>query len=224
MKIRTHAIALVAAAGLSAPAHAGGGMETIAVTVDYIPFTIEAARGIAFPVVFDVLSVEATQDGPWFPRDLNKDGEIAFIDSHIHVFRAAPVRGSDKLGELVGSNDDNFEEGFDDGTLYGFDSFLRLNLTAGNYVLAISSYSFSEAEARAGANLVSSGPYTLETNPADEWSNFDHGDYRIRASFDTAARGNATIFDVSGTIFVIPAPAGAMLLGAAGLIASRRRR
>jgi hypothetical protein len=160
------------------------------------------------------------EDGDWFGVDLNEDGEIAFIDSHIYVFAAAPTRGK-MLGTMLGSNDDDFQNGFGDGTLYGYDSFLQLDLLPGNYVLAISTFNLSEEEARAGVNLTSGGPFTLATNPARDWSNFDHGDYSIRASDNF--RG-ATVFETEGTIFVVPAPAAAMVLGLAGVMAGRRRR
>lgn len=220
-KICMAALSLVAAAGT---VYAGEGppLPEYLVTVDYINFTVGGQRGeSARNITFDVRSVEATQDGPWYGVDLNDDGEIAFIDSHIHVFRASPVRGSSKLGEHLGSNDDDFENGFGDGTLYGFDSYLELALTPGDYVLAISTFNMSEAEARSGMNLVSGGPFTLETNPADEWSNFDHGDYFIRATDDF--RG-ATVFEQSGTIYVVPAPAAGAMIGLAGLAFGRRRR
>lgn len=192
------------------------------VTVDYIKFSVGGARGESpHTITFDVRSVEATEDGDWYGVDLNEDGEIAFIDSHIYVFRDTPVRGNGKLGELMGSNDDDFENGFGDGTLYGYDSYLELALTPGNYVLAISTFNMSEAEARSGVNMVAAGPYTLETDPAADWSNFDHGDYFIRASDNF--RG-ATVFEQSGTIYLVPAPGAAALVGLAGLVMGRRRR
>lgn len=212
-------LSLLATAGA---AFARGEEPQHQVTVDYINFTVGGQRGdSAHLITFDVLSVEATQDGPWFGVDLNDDGEIAFIDSHIMVFGETPVRGGGKLGAFMGENDDDFENGFGDGTLYGYDSFLQLELFPGNYTLAISTYSMSEAEARMGVNFVSAGPFTLDPDPSEEWSNHDHGDYRIRASDNF--RG-ATVFDRSGTIFVVPAPAAGLVLGLAGVKVSRRRR
>lgn len=216
-------LSLVAAAGLASPAMGGGGPPPVEyqVTVDYIPFTIGGPRGEqAHQITFDVRSVEATEDGDWYPVDLNEDGEIAYIDSHIYVFAAAPTRGK-FLGTMLGSNDDDFENGFGDGTIYGYDSFLQLDLFPGDYVLAISTFQMSEEEARSGVNFTSGGPYTLETNPSADWSNFDHGDYSIRASDNF--RG-ATVFEASGTIFVVPAPAAGLVLGLAGVMAGRRRR
>lgn len=219
-KVFVASLSLLAAVGTASPALAGGDDENIQVTVDYIPFTVGGTRGEqARNITFDVRSVEATEDGDWFQVDLNDDGEIAFIDSYIYVFAAAPTRG--KVGELMGENDDDFENGFGDGTLYGYDSYLELALLPGDYVLAISTYSLSEEEARSGVNFVSGGPYTLETNPSEDWSNFDHGDYSIRASDNF--RGS-TVFDVDGTIFVVPAPAAGLVLGLAGVMAGRRRR
>jgi hypothetical protein len=212
-------LSLLAAVGTASPALAGGGGGEYQVTVDYIPFTIGGTRGEqARTITFDVRSVEAVEDGDWFGVDLNDDGEIAYIDSHIFVFAAAPTRGK-MLGTLMGENDDDFTNGF--GTLYGYDSFLQLDLLPGDYVLAISTFHMSEEEARSGVNFTGGGPFTLATNPAEEWSNFDHGDYSIRASDNF--RG-ATVFETEGTIFVVPAPAAAMVLGLAGMMVGRRRR
>lgn len=213
------ALSLLATAGLASPAFAGH-IEPYPVTVDYIPFSVGVVPAdVARRITFDVRSVEAVADGDWFGVDLNEDGEIAFIDSYIYVFAAGAARGS--LGDLMGVNDDGNEAGFGDGSLDGFDSYLELDLFAGNYVLAISTHSMSEEEARAGVNMTDHGPYTLATNPAADWSNFDHGDYSIRA-YDNF-RGS-TIFNESGTIFVIPAPAAGLILGLAGMVAGRRRR
>lgn len=215
------ALSLLATAGM---AFAGGGppLPEHQVTVDYIPFTVGGLRGeSAHTITFDVRSVEATEDGPWYQVDLNDDGEIAYIDSYIYVFRNTPARGDGKLGEMMGSNDDDFENGFNDGSLYGYDSYLQLSLFPGSYVLAISTHSFSEAEARAGVNLTDHGPYTLETNPSEEWSNFDHGDYHVSATDNF--RGSSLI-NADGTIYVVPAPAAGALIGLAGLAFGRRRR
>ncbi|MBL8746877.1 MAG: PEP-CTERM sorting domain-containing protein [Phycisphaerae bacterium] len=211
------ALSLLATAGA---AFAGGGGPEYQVTVDYIPFNVGGARGESpRNITIDVRSVEATQDGPWYGVDLNDDGEIAFIDSYIYLFKASPVRG--KVGEMLAFNDDSFENGFGDGSLYGFDSYLSLDLLPGQYVLAISAYSMSEEEARTGINFVSQGPYTLATNPAEDWSFSDHGDYSVRIS--DSFRGS-TILQTDGTIFVVPAPAAIGLVGVAGLAMARRRR
>lgn len=221
--------AVLGAASMVLAAGRGPGPETIPVSVDYYDFSLQStarAGESAFDIVIDVRSVEALleEDDLFHHVDLNEDGEASFIDSVIYVFeRGTGVLGG--FGDLVGFNDDDeFNKGFGDGSISSLDSFMRLSLPAGDYVLAISTFDLSEAEARAGSNLVFDGPFTIREDQTD-WENFDHGDYRVAAYFDAPipSRGD-TIFVHDGEIEVLPAPAAIAAFGLAGVALLRRRR
>jgi hypothetical protein len=233
MSRQSAVLAALIAAGLAASSAIaggrGGGGEMIPVSVNYHPFSIATADrgdGPLFDIVIDVASVEAMlgEDDLFHHVDLNDDGEAAFIDSFIYVFESNPAaRGG--LGDLVALNDDDdLGEGGGDGSFSSLDSFLRLSIPAGDYVVAVSTFHFSESEARSGMNLVFDGPFTIREDQTD-WENFDHGDYRIVAFYDAPipSRGDA-IFVAEDTIRVIPAPVSIGAFGLAGLALRRRCR
>lgn len=159
------------------------------ITVDYWNFTVTEAG----TVTIDVLSWERDPD-EWFWVDVNNDGEDAFIDSSIHVFK-------DTLSadNIYASNDDSTGNFGNDGTIRGNDSYISMNFEPGNYIIAISScgYSpyFSVDEAVAGVNEKAIVPYAKAAG--------EYGDYRIT---------------VTGNVSAVPVPGAFCLLGA-GLLA-----
>ncbi|GEM_PF-6898888 len=70
--------------------------------------------------------------------------------------------GSLDITDLVAINDDDFSNGFGDGTIFGFDSYLSLNLAPGNYTIGIGQFPLSVAEAVAGQQTGKG--YPLEFN------------------------------------------------------------
>lgn len=203
-----------------APASAGSPQEVL-MSVNYHSFAITApARGGkpgGVKVTIDVASYELGFDGDApFLVDLNNDEEIAYLDTFIHVFRDDGELTADDY--IASNDDDNDFLGTADGTVSPLDSYLSLLLQPGNYLVAISGFSFSVAEAVAGEN-VGEGPLTADAD-GNEFAN-DHGDYRISI---TEPASRSVLVAGEGTIFVIPAPGAIALFGAAGLLASRRRR
>ena len=166
-------------------------------TVDHILFTVNTADLITI----DVLSWEydfSTQ----MPVDVNNDGEIAFIDSFIYLFHDDGNLGTD---DLVAWNDNGLLGA--DGSISGLDSFLELNLAAGNYLLAIGDSDLSAANAVAGLNPGSSGPYTAYPF-SEQFLISDHGDYRV---------------EIGGDVSIVPIPGSVALAGIGLLLVGRRR-
>lgn len=78
------------------------------------------------------------------------------LDSQIYLFDYDNGGDLGMLGTLVGANDDGYEAGYGDGSNHRYDSFLSLSLGAGSYVLSISDFLFTEAEARLGMDTTGS--------------------------------------------------------------------
>lgn len=139
-------------------------------TVDYIYFTVNSPGTITI----DVLSFELN-DADWSWVDVNGDGEVAFLDSYIRLFRDDGSLGTD---DQIAYNDDSSST-FGDGSIESYDSYLSLDFTADDlatgdsFVLAISNYSLSLNSAVAGVNSSSFGPWT------QDFFQSDHGDYRV---------------------------------------------
>jgi hypothetical protein len=167
------------------------------ISVDYWRFTVDTPC----EVTIDVLSWERDPD-EWDWVDVNGDGEDAFIDSYIYVFR-----DSLDADNVYASNDDSTGNFGSDGTVRGNDSYLSQVFEAGEYIIAISScgYSpyFSVDEAVAGVNQKAIIPYSAGEG--------DHGDYRIA---------------VTGDVSAVPVPGAAWLLGSGvlGLAILKKKR
>ncbi len=184
----------------------GGGPITGS-TIDRIQFTALDAGHYEF----NVLSWEVAFDfgvpagGPTgTATDVNGDGEIAFLDTHIRLFRHDGVLSSD---DHVRGSDDEFvrNRAFADGSLYGYDSYLRVFLDPGDYVLAVGSYFLSTSSVIAGVNTFSSTYPATWDDGAQALLPSDHGDYRVTATY-------------------LPTPGSAALLAMAGLVGIGRRR
>lgn len=171
-------------------------------TIDHIPFRVNAAGSITFTV----LSYE--QSGFFTaPIDMNGDGEIAFIDSYVRVFRND---GSLDAGDHLGANDDAGV--VNPGSINTRDSFLSLVLPVGNYILTIGAPFHSIGDAIAGVNPTGS-PMTVGPASAYQLRVNDHGDYRVT---------------IGGNVTLIPLPpaawGGAATLAGLGLFRIARRR
>jgi hypothetical protein len=169
-----------------------GGFTTT--EVDYIPFSVAADSPF---VEIDVKSYERSSTAPFAERDINGDGLIAYFDPAIYLFRNdGPLDLADFTGH---ANEFSFDT-FADGSISFLDPYLRVMLTAGNYLLAIGSDDLSLQSALAGRNTTGIGPI----GPGDTVAAF--GAYQV-------------------TISAVPEPGSAVLLaaGLAGMLAWRRR-
>jgi len=155
-------------------------------TVDSWNFTVNSA-GV---VTIDTLSMETSD---WVTtQDVNGDGEIAFFDPYIYVFE----NDGGTPGAFVASNDDSSLT-FGDGSINSYDSYLSLNLDAGDYILAIGAYSLSEQEARDGANDENYYPIAgIDVN--EDGIPSDHGDYQVTFTGDTTITNGPDGIAISG--------------------------
>ncbi|MBL8746068.1 MAG: DVUA0089 family protein [Phycisphaerae bacterium] len=169
-------------------------------TIDKIFFRVNTAGTITM----DVLSWEWNYTTN-MRVDVNGDGEFAFLDPEIRLFRDD---GSLDAGDHLGSNDDSSST-FADGSVDRIDSFMSMALPVGDYILCIGAHSssFTIANAIAGMNPAAMTPAT--TNGTLAFTINDHGDYRVT---------------FTGDVSIIPAPWCGMWLGLGGLLAKRSRR
>ena len=187
--------------------------SNVITTVDKIAFSLNTPGNL----IIDLLSSEspANASTPATPIDVNGDGEIAFMDTSIYLFKDD---GHLDPSDLVASNDDAGPGlGLADGSINGGDSYLSLtNLAAGKYILAVGVYSLDVNEAIAGINPSGRGPATILMPYPNLPTVNDHGDYRVTFT------GSVTL-----TPAAVPEPGNiAILVGAAvaGAGFARKRR
>lgn len=122
--------------------------------------------------------------------DVNGDGEIAFFNTAIYLFRDD---GSLDAADLIASND-NSTRTYGDGSISKNDAYLSRVLAPGNYVLAIGAANFTLSEALSGFNAGSFYPV------GENFARIGHGDYQVTISGDV-------------TPGVIPEPTTVLLMG-----------
>ncbi len=148
------------------------GWELTTTTVDHIPFTVHT-EGI---ITMDVMSYEVDW-GAGYAIDLNGDGEIAYIDSYIHLFHDD---GDLTADDHIVENDDFWPPDLYDESVDSQDSFLQYILPIGDYLLAIGCYDLSVEDAVSGINDEGYSPVTAaeDVQYPDEYIH-DHGDYQL---------------------------------------------
>jgi hypothetical protein len=142
-------------------------------TVDHWKFTVTEPNS---PVDIDVLSWEEDLQGNYV--DVNGDGESAFFDSYIRLFRDD---GSLDVADLIAENDGGFAT-FGDGSVHYLDSIISTALDTGSYILAISSVFLSTSDAIGSTNPNGTSIFTYD--PSSGFLTHDHGDYRITFTGD----------------------------------------
>lgn len=153
--------------------------------------------------------------------DLNGDGLHQFFDTEIHLFRDDGDLGADDWidsngdSEFPHHDDDDHgaarhsSGGHQDGSVFEFDSFLRLRLDPGDYILKVGAFFLSMDDAIDGLN---------DTSP------FNVGHYPLAWDPTLEALVPAEFGSYRATIRLVPAPGGAGLLGLVGAARIRRRR
>ncbi|MDD4950742.1 calcium-binding protein, partial [Sulfuricurvum sp.] len=104
----------------------------------------------------DVLTEMASgEDSPNY-QDINHDGIQQGFDSTIYLYR------KDTFGNWIYVNSNDDSNGYTDGSTSGLDSYLGLDLAAGEYLLSIGGYYLSDEDARIGYQRNNiTGPYQL---------------------------------------------------------------
>ena len=179
-------------------------------TVDHLRFTV-GTNGI---VKIDILSWESDPVSD-APSDVNGDGEIAFLDTYLYLFRDD---GSLDSADYITHNDDS-DDTYADGSIWRTDSYLELNLTAGNYLLAIGAYDLGMDEAIQRENRDVFYPIRCDIAGPDCTSTASasgHGDYRVSFSSNVSLAENGKLPE--------PAGLGLLGLGLAGFALWRRRK
>lgn len=182
---------------------AGGPDFDGATTIDRWYVTVDTAgvysfNALSWEVQFDANGVTGAA------TDVNGDGEIAFIDTYLRLFRDD---GDLSKSDQIGYNDDrdNLGPANADGSIYGYDSYLSRHLEAGNYVLAVGAYRMSVADVLLDLDVDNNFYPVTWDDMLQDYLPSDHGDYRI-------------------TMGLVPAPGAAALMALAGLAGLRRRR
>jgi hypothetical protein len=189
-------------------------------TVDWIGFTMSSQKDVQL----DVLSWEST-GFLGLNLDMNLDGEIAYLDTDILLFRDDGFLDASDF--IVKNDDSNALLSRLDGSLTYDDSFLKMDdLVAGNYILAIGAWNLTLDEALGRQNFAEKdlfnqkeyipiwGGNLLHTNYYEN----DHGDYRI--TFRGKGVKNIHLIEP------VPEPATLLLMGLGifGMAALRSRK
>lgn len=160
-------------------------------------------------VVFDLLSweIDATTD---LAQDVNGDGELAFLDTYIYLLRDD---GNLSTDDEIGRNDDSFSNLGSDGSIDGLDSFMSIDLAAGDYLLAVGAFGLSMNEIIAGINQSNFYPDTCSGGIGEVCDQIraDHGDYRITWTGDISLTQNP------GVVISTPEP-GTLAMLSLGLL------
>lgn len=184
---------------------AGGPDFDGATTIDRWYVTVDTAGVYSFNALsWEVQFEEGDRGGFGTAVDVNGDGEIAFLDTYLRLFRDDGDLSAD---DQVGKNDDRegHAPAMADGSIYRYDSYLSLYLDPGQYVLAVGAYHMSIPDVLLDLD-VSNNYYPVTWDDIlQEYLPSDHGDYRI-------------------TMGLVPAPGAAALMALAGLSGLRRRR
>ncbi|KAJ8558770.1 hypothetical protein ON010_g8681 [Phytophthora cinnamomi] len=143
-------------------------------SVDYVDFTLSSDA----VVEMDILSMEETSGGGYV--DVNGDCNAGYLDSSIVLFSVNPATGA-MTALAVNDNAPN-GYGTADGSISSADSYLYLQLTAGNYRLAVSASGLTPKQA---ANKQM--PLSPKVRVCDKGTS-NYGSYRLTISTSASVK------------------------------------
>jgi len=170
-------------------------------------------------LVMDLLSWEE-DDSLGVVKDVNSDGEIAFFDTYIYLLRDD---GDLTQDDYIARNDDAPTTLGSDGSVDPFDSYLSVNLTSGDYFLAVGAFGLTLSEVLGEVNTDEYYPVTCTGNigePCGTYAPTEHGDYQITWTGDVQVTSNP------GQTVSVPEPGtlAMMGLGLLGLGIGRKKK
>jgi len=103
--------------------------------------------------------------------DIDRDGVQTGVDVYIYLYK----KDANGNWQTVSGNDDS-SNGRADGSSHSYDSYLNIDLSEGEYMLAVSNFSLSASTALGNRNAAGSypngGPYQITFNALLEFKNF----------------------------------------------------
>ena len=119
----------------------GGDFESSAVSIETWDITHQGGE-----LIIDLLS-ELSDSHEYI--DLNGNEEQEGLDTYLYIFRDTGTLDEESF---VASNDDSYPFISNDGSTHSFDSYLNLDLEAGNYKVVVSAFHLELSEIQDGVN------------------------------------------------------------------------
>lgn len=165
-------------------------------TIDYWKVVLSADSVFELDVLANEGYLTSKPGPPGAYVDLNGDGEITLMDSHLRIYKNSVATANEVANaDDTAAYSDGTADGWADGTVNTRDSYGMWEFTAGTYIVAFGDYNIQAPDPIAGLN-------TGDTLPSSQ----THADYQIKFTADVP-------FTVTPN--PVPVPAAIWLFGSA---------